>query len=964
MHTLFKHVHIALLAVGCLLSLSSNAWAQSWEIGSGIHDITGPAAEAVMVGYGDSDQVNRGIHMRLWSRAYVMGDPLTEEQVVFVSADLSHIPQGVKQGVIRRLQAVYGERYNDANVMLTATHTHVGPGNYNHHIVLNSPTSFFSAGFDPQHYDTIVEGIFRSIERAVENVEPGDILLTQSRVNDVSVNRNPDPYSSNPDAWQFNTNVNDRMTQLRLVTARGDDIGVINWFALHNVSYSADKKTISGDNKGIASYLFEERMGADPALERTFVAAFANSNLGDVSPNVCGPQDGCTLDETDAALLSGTKQFNEAVALFQSGGTPLRGELVSAHTYEMMPDFLVGGQFTRSGQAEAVCDYLLGEAFKAGSLWDGPSGLSGSGWQSNTVPCHAPKHPMYGISFMSELENLYPRTLPFQIFVLGQFALVSAPGEMTTMAGRRLERAVLEQLRPMGVEQVVIAGLANAYSGYVTTPEEYDWQRYEGGHTIFGPNTLPAYLDIYTTMSAMIANNLPIPGGNLPPDLINSQLIQPISVITDALPPGQRFGDVLQQPGAHHIVGQGHVEATFRSGHPKNNYLIQDSFFNVERRVGGRWETYLTDRDLSTEFKWYADRDPFAGGCVACSKTVVFWTPDAQTPSGTYRLVHNGTSKDIFSNFTRYVGVSEPFTVANHRALISLSTAHGTFLQAVNQGGGDLRAEGHWVRSWEKFELVHIEDALPVGANADCVRDGSLVALGTSNGHYASALPDGSLLADAPHTLAWESFELQNFTDQTGCLESGDEIALRGAHGLFAVAEPTGEALADRVNVGPWERFIVMFEQEPASLTARLETSHGTRLLAEEGGGLTMTPRGDGTTPWEQLELVRLSDFVPDHLLNETRIRDGQAVALRTTSGSYAAARGDELNADGVLESEQDVIFFITLIDDRDGDGFVSMNDDVALQSSHGKFVSAQPGGGVHANRGAPLAWETFTLIP
>lgn len=43
---------------------------------------------------------------------------------------------------------------------------------------------------------------------------------------------------------------------------------------------------------------------------------------------------------------------------------------------------------------------------------------------------------------------------------------------------------------------VVIAGLTNTYASYVTTFEEYQAQRYEGGFTLFGPNTLDAYIQV------------------------------------------------------------------------------------------------------------------------------------------------------------------------------------------------------------------------------------------------------------------------------------------------------------------------------------------------------------------------------------------------------------------------------------------------------------------------------------
>ena len=43
--------------------------------------------------------------------------------------------------------------------------------------------------------------------------------------------------------------------------------------------------------------------------------------------------------------------------------------------------------------------------------------------------------------------------------------------------------------------KVVLAGLSNVYTHYITTYEEYKPQRYEAASTIFGPHTLRAYLD-------------------------------------------------------------------------------------------------------------------------------------------------------------------------------------------------------------------------------------------------------------------------------------------------------------------------------------------------------------------------------------------------------------------------------------------------------------------------------------
>ena len=52
---------------------------------------------------------------------------------------------------------------------------------------------------------------------------------------------------------------------------------------------------------------------------------------------------------------------------------------------------------------------------------------------------------------------------------------------------------------------VVIAGLSNTYADYITTPEEYSVQRYEGASTIYGPYTLPAYIQEFNKLAVALA---------------------------------------------------------------------------------------------------------------------------------------------------------------------------------------------------------------------------------------------------------------------------------------------------------------------------------------------------------------------------------------------------------------------------------------------------------------------------
>jgi neutral ceramidase len=92
---------------------------------------------------------------------------------------------------------------------------------------------------------------------------------------------------------------------------------------------------------------------------------------------------------------------------------------------------------------------------------------------------------------------LTPRVLPLQIAILDRLAIVAVPGETTTVAGRRLRQGLLERLAPRGVTRVVVCPYSNSYAGYITTPEEYDRQAYEGASTHFGRWTLGAYQTLF-----------------------------------------------------------------------------------------------------------------------------------------------------------------------------------------------------------------------------------------------------------------------------------------------------------------------------------------------------------------------------------------------------------------------------------------------------------------------------------
>lgn len=69
-----------------------------------------------------------------------------------------------------------------------------------------------------------------------------------------------------------------------------------------------------------------------------------------------------------------------------------------------------------------------------------------------------------------------PSVVSIQLAKIGNVYLAAVPGEFTTMSGRRLRDAIKEEVNNNGGgndTEVIIAGLSNVYSDYITTLEEY-----------------------------------------------------------------------------------------------------------------------------------------------------------------------------------------------------------------------------------------------------------------------------------------------------------------------------------------------------------------------------------------------------------------------------------------------------------------------------------------------------------
>lgn len=681
------------LAPGCLASYS---------IGVGIADTTGPVAEVIFMGYARMDQKGSGIHLRTFSRAFIIDDG--EERFVFVSVDSAMVGNEIRKAVLRKLESQYGNLYTEENVMISGTHTHSSPGGFMMDVLFDLTTF----GFVKETFNAIVNGITKSIERAHDGVVPGRIFVARGEILDANINRSPLAYLNNPkvERDKYEYDVDKTITQLQFVGADNRPLGVINWFAVHPTSMNNTNHLVSSDNVGYASVLFEKMMNKNSFVGKgPFVAAFASTNLGDVSPNTRGPKcefsglncteqytcpgkkemcfaSGPGKDMFESTSIIARKMFNKAAELWNGGQTKeVIGPVRVVHQFVDMPRQTAEFYNITSGNVEKVkgCLPAMGYSFAAGTT-DGPGSFafeqgtttSNPFWNAmrnflaaptdEDVRCHGAKPILLATGRMRLPYEWQPRIVSTQVALIGNLVIAGVPGEFTTMSGRRLRESIKTATNSVSDEEdysVIIAGLCNTYSDYITTPEEYQVQRYEGASTIYGPHTLTIYQKLYQELVMAAIHKKEVLPGPDPPDLASKRLISFLTpVLYDTPKWGRNFGDCVQQPKS--VVHPGDVvAAAFVSGHPRNNLMTDKTYLTVERlSSNGTWLVIATDADWETKFEWIR-----TSAILGSSQVYITWEVPEDAKQGEYRIKHFGYYRYILGGVYPYQGVSNTFQV-------------------------------------------------------------------------------------------------------------------------------------------------------------------------------------------------------------------------------------------------------------------------------------------------------------
>jgi neutral ceramidase len=455
-----------------------------------------PVVELNLMGYANTSQLGSGLRQRLYSRAFIVGEPdVAANRWVYLVLDTQSGDTAVRDGILEGLKNFGPEyaMYGPHNIAVTGTHSHSGPGAWLNYLL----PQITSRGFSKESYEAIVQGTLLSIQRAHQSLTPGNITVGKTRSEGANINRSLYAYLANPEAerQRYKDDVDKDLTLLRLTrSSDGKDIGVLTWFAVHGTSMLGNNTLITGDNKGVAAYLFEQSMRGTEATSN-FVAAFSQANVGDTSPNINGAycEDGsgemCQLKDstcggrnedchgrgpffglddsgTKSCFEIGRRQFEGARTLYSSLASASKpSNFISGGTVRSLHTFVSLANYTfphPNGTLVTTCPAALGYGFAAGTS-DGPGAFdfkqnaSGSPnaspvWNvvgnllhapdEDQTRCQYPKPILLDVGETMKPYQWAPNIVDIQLLRVGQLIIIVSPGEATTMAGRRWKEAV------------------------------------------------------------------------------------------------------------------------------------------------------------------------------------------------------------------------------------------------------------------------------------------------------------------------------------------------------------------------------------------------------------------------------------------------------------------------------------------------------------------------------------------
>jgi neutral ceramidase len=402
-------------------------------------------------------------------------------------------------------------------------------------------------------------------------------------------------------------------------------VGAWGVFANHGTVNKSTFGYYNGDHSAAAHRVFEavvRRSGGAPRRQDV-VLVYGNGAAGDVSAGLdrSGPA---------AAEWVGRREAAAMLAAWRSAGRRLSRAPALGSRWTRV---CFCGQQTPFGRLADTAvfglSYLTGSEEGRGPLYDATKRALEGSVQAPAEP-QGSKVP----TLTDPGHTLEPTAVPLTAALVGDRVILAVPGEMTVELGRRARLAAAGMAGVRRVK-VVIAGYANEYVSYLTTPQEYEAQHYEGGTTVYGPASGSFIASALGDLAGDLAH------GRRAPEPTPFDPTRGLRPDGPGYPRGASAGRIVRQPRAARRLERPSV--SWRGAADGLDRPLDRAFVSVQRRTAGGWRTADDDRGLRILWRIADDRPQELGIPILDARRrgtyTASWEPPIDARLGRYRFV-------------------------------------------------------------------------------------------------------------------------------------------------------------------------------------------------------------------------------------------------------------------------------------------------------------------------------------
>ena len=481
------------------------------EAGAITMDITPPPGMP-MGGYSVMANKGAGFRTRIKARVVYLNDG-KGQSMALVQGDLTAASLLVHHMVAANVAEKTGLK--PENIAFTASHSHSSPVNFFDNDFYNKHTSS-GQGLEDQYLQLIVQQISDGIIYAYEHRRPAKIATGEAEVFGLTRNRAMNPYARNKTVGDIDLKdpeakfkaINPTLSMLRVDVKDADGkykpLAAFSGFSMHNTTMDVPVQVYNADVYAYAQKDLEWSVKDRYHTSWDVVHALTQATHADMAPALEDHGDNWISHSPANWKVSralGEKLGAEAINLFNSLEPKLSSDVslasaareLNIREHNQVGDVAICkdaavGNPVAAGAYERRTPFLTFLPFLHGNNFTSRRWIFDGG-------CQGAKR-ILGFAYLQpilEPKDSFPNTVMFQILRVNDMAILPLPFEVTVESGRRIEAAVADEFAKAGkpLKHVWVASVSNGYFGYTTTPEEYSYQNYEGGHTLYGKNNTP-----------------------------------------------------------------------------------------------------------------------------------------------------------------------------------------------------------------------------------------------------------------------------------------------------------------------------------------------------------------------------------------------------------------------------------------------------------------------------------------